>query len=106
MGDGDSAFSVQKTSTSDRSAGVDRQDSKKIFVLYDCDTEKVQGWFAGTVQGGKSSGLPPILKRTNGERSGEIQDQRDRYKALNGNVACELSAHLYGANQWWVLKKM
>ena len=59
------------------------------------------GWFLGTVHGGKPT--PTDLKANPTANAVVKYKSNETDKMLNGLVACELSAHLYGANQWWVL---
>ena len=80
---------------------ADRQALIGKKILYGWDNEKVQGWFAGTVQGGKPSTTDLKVNPTANAVVKYKSSETD--KALNGSVACELSARLYGANQWWVL---
>ena len=66
-------------------------------MLYGWDNSTATGWYRCTVHGRSLSATDPTANFVVKYKSGQTD------KALNGNVACELTAHLYGADMWWVL---
>ena len=62
------------------------------------------GWYIGTIAG--TSLAARDLKQTPRANCVVSYKRRETTVAsLNGKVACELSKHLYGVDQWWVLLK-
>ena len=70
--------------------------------LFGWDNSTASGWYLGKIQ--RFGGLSPSDLRATPTANYVVKytaGQTDR--ALHGNVACELSARLYGASVWWVL---
>ena len=72
-------------------------------ILYAFDDEHY-GWYIGTIAG---TGLAARdLKQTPRANCVVSYKRKETMVAsLFGKVACELSKHLYGVDQWWVLLK-
>ena len=58
------------------------------------ENELLGFWQAHTPKGGRGK-LPPFHSGPRSEKNGN--------KHLHGQVSCEISARLYGADNWWVL---
>ena len=72
-------------------------------ILYAFDDEHY-GWYIGTIAG--TSLAARDLKQTPRANCVVSYKRRETMVAsLDGKVACELSKHLYGVDQWWVLLK-
>ena len=72
-------------------------------ILYACDDEH-HGWYIGKIAGTNPGARD--LKQT--PRANCVVSYRKKetiVASLDGKVACELSKHLYGVDQWWVLLK-
>ena len=85
---------------------TDRTELNKLVgqkILYAFDDEHY-GWYIGTIAGTNVG--PRDLKQT--PRANCVVSYRRKdtmLVSLDGKVACELSKHLYGVDQWWVLLK-
>ena len=65
---------------------------------------KVYGWYIGIIAGPYLG--PRDLKQTPLANCVVSYRRNETMLAsLDGKVACELSKHLYGVDQWWVLLK-
>ena len=85
---------------------ADRTELTKLVgqkILYAFDDEHY-GWYIGTIAG--TSLAASDLKQTPRANCVVSYNRRETTVAsLYGKVACELSKHLYGVDQWWVLLK-
>ena len=85
---------------------ADRTELTKLVghkILYAFDDEHY-GWYIGTISG--TSLAARDLKQTPRANCVVSYKKRETMVAsLDGKVACELSKHLYGVDQWWVLLK-
>ena len=80
---------------------TERQELIGKPILYGWDSDAAQGWFKGTVHSRTLSArdlrATPSANYVVNYKAGETE------KRLNGKVACELSARIYGASAWWVV---
>ena len=70
-------------------------------VLYGWDSKNATGWFVGTVQSRNPSATD--LKKTPTANFVIKYMSKITDGALNGYVACELSARTHGPAEWWVV---
>ena len=84
-----------------------KQELKKLIghkILYAWDDETTYGWFVGRMSNTYISARDfREVPRTNCIVS--YNRAETQVKSLHGKVACELSKHLHGIDQWWVLLK-
>ena len=81
---------------------TDRTELNKLVgqkILYAFD-DGHYGWYIGTIA--NTSLGARDLKQT--PRANCVRKET-MVASLDGKVACELSKHLYGVDQWWVLLK-
>ena len=71
------------------------------LILYGWDSKAATGWFIGTVQSRNLSATD--LKMTPTANFVVKYNSKTTGGAINGNVACELSARTHGPNEWWVM---
>ena len=70
-------------------------------VLYGWDSNNATGWFVGNVHSHNPSATD--LKKTPTANFVIKYTSKMTDGALNGNVACELSARTHGPAEWWVM---
>ena len=70
-------------------------------VLYGWDSNNATGWFVGTVHSRNLSATD--LKKVSTAKFVVKYTASMTDGAINGNVACELSARTHGPAEWWVL---
>lgn len=70
-------------------------------ILYGWDSKHATGWFIGTVH--STNVTASDRKKTPSANAVVSYKSKLTNKALNGNVACELSMRTYGRGEWWVL---
>ena len=70
-------------------------------VLHGWDSNNATGWFVGTVQSRNLSATD--LKKTPTANFVMKYTAKMTDSALNGNVACELTARTHEPAEWWVL---
>lgn len=74
---------------------------KTVYVCWDSASLNVHGWYVGTIHSAQL-GARDLSNTPTANFSVKYTLQRTN-KQLNGCVACELSARLYGIDKWWVL---
>ena len=62
------------------------------------------GWYIGTIAG-TSLGARDLKQTPRANCVISYRRKETMVASLDGKVACELSQHLYGVDQWWVLLK-
>ena len=62
------------------------------------------GWYIGTIAG-TGLGARDLKKTPRANCVVSYRKKETMVASLDGKVACELSKHLYGVDQWWVLLK-
>ena len=72
-------------------------------ILYAFDDEHY-GWYIGTIAG-TSLGARDLKQTPRANCVVSYKRKETMVASLDGKVACELSKHLYGVDQWWVLLK-
>ena len=70
-------------------------------ILHGWDSKTATGWFLGTVHSRNLSAAD--LKKTPSANFVVKYSTNLTNKALNGAVACELSARTHGPGEWWVV---
>ena len=71
------------------------------LVLHGWDSKNATGWFMGIVQSRNLSATD--LKKTPTADFVVKYTSKMTDGAINGNVACELSARTHGPKEWWVM---
>ena len=85
---------------------ADRTELNKLIgqkILYAFDNEHY-GWYIGTIAG-TGLGARDLKKTPRANCVVSYKRKETKLASLDGKVACELSKHLYGVDQWWVLLK-
>ena len=85
---------------------ADRTELNKLVgqkILYAFDDEHY-GWYIGTIAG-TSLGARDLKQTPRANCVVAYKRKETMVASLDGKVACELSKHLYGVDQWWVLLK-
>lgn len=79
----------------------DRQEmiGKSVFVGW--DTDDIYGWYIGTIHSTNISARD--LQKTPTANFVVKYTKQKTKDAINGCVACELSARLYGVSKWWLI---
>ena len=85
---------------------ADRAELNKLIgqkILYAFDNEHY-GWHIGTIAG-TGLGTRDMKQTPRANCVVSYKKKETMVASLDGKVACELSKHLYGVDQWWVLLK-
>ena len=85
---------------------ADRTELNKLVgqkILYAFDNEHY-GWYIGTIAG-TGLGTRKVKQTPRANCVVSYKRKETKLASLDGKVACELSKHLYGVDQWWVLLK-
>ena len=82
---------------------MDKNEMIGKTILHGWDSKAATGWFIGTVQSRNLSATD--LKKTPTANFVIKYNSKTSDGALNGNVACELSARTHGPLEWWVVVK-
>ena len=72
-------------------------------ILYAFDDEHY-GWYVGTIAV-TSLGVRDLKQTPRANCVVSYKKKETMVASLDGKVACELSKHLYGVDQWWGLLK-
>jgi hypothetical protein len=85
---------------------ADRTELNKLVgqkILHAFDDDHC-GWYIGTIAG-TSLGARDLKQTPRANCVISYRRKETMVASLDGKVACELSQHLYGVDQWWVLLK-
>ena len=85
---------------------ADRTELHKLVgqkILYAFDNEHY-GWYIGTIAG-TGLGTRKVKQTPRANCVVSYKRKETMVASLDGKVAGELSKHLYGVDQWWVLLK-
>ena len=82
---------------------MERQAFVGKLVLVGSDTRAAEGWFLGTIHSTGSFTIADLKRAPSANFVVKYTAKMAGNKALNGCVACELSARAHDATtQWWV----